>query len=289
MIVVTGASGHLGRAILLELLQRAPGLPLGASVRDPRKAADLAARGVRVRRGDYRDPQSLTDAFEGASQMLLISSDAEARGGDAVAEHGNAIAAAKAAGVGRILYTSHMGANAGSKFLPMHTHAATEDLLAASGLPFTALRNGFYAESALGLLSGVEATHELVAPEDGKVAWTDHADLAAAAAAILIDEGRFDGPTPPLTGSAALDLADLAAIASDVLGHGVMRRMVPDEAFKAGLIAGGLPEGYAAMLLGLHEASRRGEFAAVDPTLEALIGRPPIAMRQVLANHFQGS
>lgn len=289
MIVVTGATGHLGRVLLLELLKRAPGVPLGASVRDPDKAGDLAARGVLVRRGDYRDRASLVQAFAGASQVLLVSSDAEARGGDAVTEHGNAIAAARAAGVGRIVYTSHMGASAHSKFPPMRTHAATEALLAASGVPFTALRNGFYAESATRMLGNVAETHALVAPEDGKVAWTDHADLAAAAAAILLDAGRFDGATPPLTGAEALDLQGLAALASEILGVEVSRRVVADADFTAGLVAGGMPAASAEMLLGLHEASRRGEFGSVDPTLAQLIGRSPVSMREVLAAHFRSA
>ena len=286
MIIVTGASGRLGRAILEQLLERLPGAAIGASVRDPGKAKDLARRGVRVRRGDFADAGSLGHAFERATQVLIVSSNAGGRGGDPIAQHRAAIAAARDAGARRILYTSHMGANAQSRFPPMRTHAATEAMLAEAGVPFTALRNGFYAQSTEMMMGDVAATRAVAAPADGTVSWTTHADLAAAAAVILAEEGRFDGPTPPLTAQEALDLSDLAAIAGDLLGQPIERRVTPDAAFRAQMVAGGTPERYADLLVGLYEAARDGEFAAIDPTLPQLIGRVPIRMRDVLAERL---
>ena len=123
MIIVTGATGQLGRLIVQELLALMSADQIGVSVRDPGKATDLAARGVRVRRGDFDDPASLADAFELATQVLIVSSNAAASGGDPLAQHRTAIAAAKAVRARRIVYTSHMGVSATSAFLPMRDHA----------------------------------------------------------------------------------------------------------------------------------------------------------------------
>ena len=283
MIVVTGATGELGRAIVRHLVTRVPAEQVGASVRDPAKAADLAALGVRIRPGDFAAPDGLPHAFEGATQVLIVSSNAAATGGDPLAQHRAAIAAAHAAGARRVVYTSHMGASATSAFAPMHTHAATEAMLAGSGLAWTALRNGFYAASGVAFLGDAPTTGVLAAPIDGAVSWTAHADLAEAAAVVLADAGRYDGPTPPLTGAEALDLAALAGLAADVLGRPVRREVMADDALRARMASAGAPAAAAGIALGFYAASRAGEFAAVDPTLERLLGHRPTPVREVLA------
>ena len=283
MIIVTGATGHLGHAIVEKLVARVPANQVGASVRDPGKAADLEALGVRVRQGDFDKPESLRHAFEGAAQVLIVSSNARASGGDPLAQHRSAIEAARAAGARRIVYTSHMAASASSAFLPMLDHAATEDMLRQSGLAWTALRHGFYAASGIMLMGDALRTGVLEAPADGKVSWTAHADLAEAAAIILTDEGHYDGPTPPLTGSQSLDLANLADIASELLDRPVRRQMLTDEELRAKMAARGAPDRAASLVLGLYGASRAGEFALVNPMLERLLGRRPISMRELIA------
>jgi NAD(P)H dehydrogenase (quinone) len=283
MIVVTGATGQLGRGIVEQLLQRLPAAQLGVSVRDPAKAQGLAARGVRVRQGDFEDAASLRHAFEGASQVLLVSSNAASIGGDPLAQHRTTIEVAKAVGVRRIVYTSQIAASATSAFLPALDHAATEAMLRASGLPFTALRNGFYAASAAAMLGRAIQSGELVTPVDGKFSWTAHADLAEAAARILCEEGHFEGPTPPLTGFVALDFGELCAVASEVTGKQIRRVTVSDDEYCANMIRNGAPPARAAFALGMFVASRRGEFATVDPTLEQLLGRKPLSFKEVLA------
>jgi uncharacterized protein YbjT (DUF2867 family) len=282
MIVVTGATGQLGRRIVEAVAARMGAGHVVASARDPDKARDLAALGVDVRHGDYEDPGSLSGAFAGASQVLLVSSNARATGGDTLAQHRRAIEAARQAGVGRVLYTSHMAASPDSQFPPARDHAATEAMLAESGLRWTALRHGFYAMSGLAMLGEGPRSGTVETPADGPVAWTVHDDLAEADAAILAEEGRFDGPTPPLTGPQALDFAALTGIASDLLGRPVERRVVPDEDMPARVAARGLPPRAAEMIMGYFHAARAGEFATVDPTLKRLIGREPMEMREVM-------
>ena len=287
MIVVTGATGQLGRAIVLQLLERIPASQIGASVRAPEEAADLEGLGVRVRRGDFGEPDTLPQAFEGATQLLMVSSNAAAQGGDTLGQHRAAISAAHAAGVKRVVYTSHMAASSTSAFPPMLHHAATEEMLRESGLAWTALRNGFYAQSGLLLMGDALQTGMLDAPADGKVSWTAHADLAEAAAILLAGEPRFEGPTPPLTAAVALDLADLAAIAAELLDRPVQRKVIEDQELRALLAARGAPDSVATIALGLYTASRKGEFSAVDGTLGELLGRRPIDMRTLLAKKVQ--
>lgn len=279
MIIVTGANGKLGRAIVEQLLTRVPADQIGVSVRDTEKAHGLAEQGVRVRQGDFDDPASLAYAFEGASQVLIVSSNSS--GELAVQHHRTAIDAAKKVGVRRILYTSHMGASPTSLFPPMVDHAATEAVLRESGVAYTSLRNGFYTDSALMILGNAIKTGELRAPEDGPVAWTSHSDLAEVTA-ITLSEDILDGITPNLTASEALDLGGIAAIASELAHRPIQRVVVPDAEYRAGLIAHGVPEAGANMLLGIFLASRQGDFSQVDPTLAHLINRPPTPLRDVL-------
>lgn len=280
MIVITGANGQLGRQIAESLLTRVPGDRIGLSVRDPKKARAFADRGVRVREGSFTDPGSLAHAFEGASQVLIVSVDT--MGEEAVRRHRAAIDGAAAAGARRILYTSHMGASASSRFQPCRDHAATEEALRASGVPFTSLRNGFYATSAIQFAGHGVESGRIALPADGPVSWTAHADLADAAAAVLADEGRFDGPTPPLTASQALTFADIARVATDVTGRTITRITASDEQFREELVGRGAPAEAADQLLGVFAAARAGEFAAVDPALAALLGREPITLGTVL-------
>ncbi|MGW4223411.1 NmrA family NAD(P)-binding protein [Streptomyces bauhiniae] len=280
MIVVTGATGQLGRQTVEHLLRRLPADRIGVSVRDPKKAEDLAARGVRVREGSFTDPGSLAHAFEGATQVLIVSVDQF--GEEAVQQHRTAIEAAVKAGARRVLYTSHMAASPDSHFQACRDHAATEEILRTCGVPYTALRNGFYAASALQFLGPALDSGRIALPEDGPVNWTAHADLAEAAAAILADEGRYDGPTPPLTATRSLTFADLAALATGITGRPFTRTTVPDDTFRGHLAEAGLPADRVEGLLGVFTAARAGEFAAQDPALTTLTGHAPIELEEVL-------
>lgn len=285
MIVITGGTGQLGSQVVEQLLRRVPAEQVGVSVREPGKAQGLAERGVRVRRGDFADPASLAEAFEGATQVLVVSMDQ--LGEAAVAGHVAAIEAARDAGAKRVLYTSHQAAAEDSLFAAAPDHAATERHLAAAGTPFTSLRNGFYAGTVPMLLGPALETGELVAPADGPVSWTARADLAEAAAVILAGEGRFDGPTPPLTAPVALDLEAVAGLLGELTGRAIRRVVVADDEWVASLANHGVPAEQAELLLGMFRAARRGEFAATAPDLEDLLGRPATPLRAILQEHYE--
>lgn len=244
MIVMTGATGKLGQLIVEKLAAKIPANQIGVSVRDSSKATGLSDRGIRVRQGDFADPTSLLHAFEGTSHVLVISSNSS--GAAAVEHHRNAINAARQAGARRVLYTSHMGASASSAFAPMRDHAAMEEALKeaqnASGLAFTSLRNGFYASSAVMMMGPFLKTGKVVAPPDGPVSWTTHEDLADAAVLALTEEGKLDGITPPLTGPEALNLAQLAGLASEFTGREISRVTISDEEQRSSMLSRGTPE-----------------------------------------------
>mgnify|MGYP001082920867 CR=1 FL=1 len=288
MIVITGASGKLGRAIVSKLLTMVDPSTVAASVRDPAKAADLQALGVRLHMADYEDQESLKRAFDGTAQVLMISSNAAAYGRDPLSQHARVIEAARAAGVGRLVYTSHMASSPTSRFSPMAVHDQTEKLLASSGLAWTALRNGYYADSILSMIRQGLQARLLSLPVDGKVNWTAHADLAEAAAIVLSQSGRFDGPTPPLAPAEALDLAEIARLASEITGTEIRREEIPDEEMAARLRQAGMPAAVIEITLGMYRASRAGEFATNNATLTELLGRPTTPFRSMLAAQLQG-
>lgn len=280
MIVVTGATGQLGSQIVENLLTRVSADTVGVSVRDTAKAASLAKRGVRVRRGDFTDPAALEYAFEGADQVLVVS--AAIRGSNAVTANIAALDAAHAAGARRILYTSHQAASKSSLFSPAVTHAATEEHLQRLGVPFTALRHGFYATTLGYYIGGAVETGRFAVPEDGPVSWTAHADLAEAAAAALTVDGLLEGVTAPLTAPEMLTFTDVASILSEMTGRTIECVIVADQEWKAAAIERGMPAPAADFSLGMFRAARGGEFAVTNPLLETVIGHQPRSARSVL-------
>ena len=280
MIVVTGATGALNGATVDHLLTRTPASELVVAVRDPARASRFANAGVAVRRADYADPASLPAAFAGADQLLLVSSSDPSA--DAVALHRTAIDAAVATGVGRILYTSHQGAALDTPFGPGRDHARTEELLAASGIPWTSLRNGFYAHSLGWLVGPWRETGVISVPVDGPVSWTAREDEAEAAAVIMASDGAYEGPTT-LTANAAPTFAGVAEIASAVTGRTIRSEVLGVEPWVAAQVAAGRPEGMARFALGMFEAAHQGFFAGTDPLLGRLLGREPRTVHDELA------
>ncbi|MCO5973616.1 NmrA family NAD(P)-binding protein [Actinoallomurus soli] len=280
MIVVTGATGALNGATADHLLQRVSAGDLAVVTRDVAKAARFADLGVEVRQGDYARPDTLPDAFRGADKLLLVSSNDP--NADAVGLHRAAIEAAVEVGVGRIFYTSHQGAAADSPMVTSRGHAATEQILAESGVAWTALRNGFYAHSLTWLAGPWRETGVITVPADGPVSWTAREDAAEAAAIILTSDRTFDGPTV-LTAGAAPTFQDIAAIASDLSGRKIDYDLVAPEEWIAAQVQQGNTEFMARLLLSMYQAAEKGYFSAVDPLLGELLAREPRSARDALA------
>ncbi|MEV1000559.1 NAD(P)H-binding protein [Nonomuraea sp. NPDC050202] len=280
MLIVTGATGHLGSLIVNRLLERIPAGRIAVSVRDVSKAADLAERGVRVRTGDFTEPGGLKHAFEDAERILVVS--AAIRGDGALTANRAAIDAAREAGAQRILYTSHQAASPLSLFPPQRVHAATEEHLERQGIPYTALRNGFYASTLGFYVTAALETGTLAVPQDGPVSWTAHEDLAEAAAFALAEDGALEGVTPPLTAPRTLDFADVADILTRITGRTITRVVMDDDEWISAAVAGGMPRPAAEFFLTMFAASRKGEFNATSPTLEATIGHPAKTVHEVL-------
>jgi NAD(P)H dehydrogenase (quinone) len=271
MIVVTGATGTLNGSTLDHLLTRIPPHRIGVSVRDPARAAHLADRGIRVRQGSYDDPAALRRSFAGAEQVLLVSSSDLSS--DVIAQHRRAIDAAVDAGAQRILYTSAHGTAFDTPYPPLAIHAATEQHLAASGVAWTALRNGFYGDPAQ-LLGAWQETGVIAMPADGPFSWVDRRDAAEAAAEILTADEPFDGPID-LTLPVPVTLADFAASASQIAGRQIDRVIVDDESWVSDATTNGVPEAVARFTLSMFQATRSGHFSGSDPTLTRLLAREP--------------
>ncbi|MFY1652747.1 SDR family oxidoreductase [Solwaraspora sp. WMMB762] len=285
MITVTGAAGQLGRLVVDELLDG--GLPpaqIVAVVRNPQKAGDLAARGVQVRHGDYDQPQTLGPALAGTRKLLLISGSEVGRRID---QHRNAVAAAKAAGVDLIAYTSILNADTSSVPLAAE-HLATEQLIRDSGLPFVLLRNGWYLENYTGsVLPQALATGSVLgAAGSGRVAAATRADFAAAAVAVLTapapagsaDTAGTAGTVYELGGDEPFTLAELAAEISRHSGREVGYQDLPADVYAKALTDAGVPEAFASMLAASDVGISRGDLTTDSGDLARLIGRPTTSL-----------
>ncbi|HQY32825.1 MAG TPA: SDR family oxidoreductase [Actinotalea sp.] len=274
-VVVTGATGHLGRLVVESLLTA--GVPAGeivAAGRRTERLADLAGRGVRTAAIDLDEPGTLRAAFARADVVLLVSGSELGR---RVEQHRNAIDAAVAEGVGRLVYTSAPHADTTALILAPE-HKATEEILRASGLAFTILRNSWYTENYVGALEQARVTGEVVASVGaGRVASASRADFAAAAAAVLVGAGH-DGAVYELSGDVAWDHHDLAAAIGEVVGRPVTYRAVDPAEHRAILVAAGLDEGTAGFVVALDGNIRDGLLAETSGDLARLIGRPTTAL-----------
>ena len=279
-IVVTGATGHLGRLAVESLLARgvAPA-EVVATGRRGEALADLADHGVHVLASDYTDPSSLRAVFEGADKVLLVSSSEIGR---RAAQHRNAIDAARAAGVGLVAYTSIAHADTAQLRLAAE-HLATEKLLAESGLPHVLLRNSWYIENYTPQLpTYLEYGAVLGSAGEGRVSAATRRDYADAAAAVLTTDGHA-GAVYELGGDDAFTLAELAAAVSEVSGREVAYRDLPAEAYADALVHSGLDRAYAETLADADLGLRRGELLVTTGDLSRLIGRPTASLREVLS------
>jgi len=280
-LLVTGASGNLGRRVV-EILAGAGADRLVATTRTPERLADLAGRGVLVRRADFDEPRSLTAAFEGVDRLLLVSTDAVDFPGRRIEQHRAAIDAAKAAGVKHIVYTSI--AEPDPRLLVAADHWGTERALVASGLGWTVLRHNLYTELLPQILPEAIATGRLVAAAgEGGAAFVTREDCARAAAAALASRD-WNSSRLEIAGPAIVTFREVARLASREAGRPVSYVPVEPAELRAVMVAGGLRGHVADVLVSLQVAIARGNFRAATSAVAQLTGRAPTTVAAFLAS-----
>jgi NAD(P)H dehydrogenase (quinone) len=282
-IVVTGATGHLGRHVVEQLLEKVPADRITAVVRDKEKAAGFAARGVKIAVADYNAPETFEGVISAGDKVLLISGNEFHN--DRVAQHKVVLAAAKAAGAALLAYTSAPGSLTAALG---DDHRATEQAILESGLPYVLLRNGWYNENYTENLAPVLEHGAVVqAAGEGRVASAARADYAAAAVAVLTGEGH-ENKTYELSGDTAWGFAEYAAEVAKHSGKEIVYNAVPVEAYTGILTGAGLPEGLAAILAGVDASIESGELAVTTGDLSRLAGRPTTPVSESIAAALKG-
>jgi len=279
-VIVTGASGHIGRLVTDQLLDRIPPERLILVTRRPDALRAYGARGVDVRYADFDEPATLPDALAGGQRMLLVSTDAVGR---RIRQHRAAIEAAAAAGVDHVVFTSlvnpvprnPVGAVASEQ-------GETEGILDGSGLAWTVLRFGSFAELQLPPAATAVQNGRLVTNNgDGRIGAVSRRDCAEAAAVTLTTDGHA-GQTYNITGPEALSPTDLVELYGELSGRPVKVVDLDDRVLIWVLIGIGTPMPIAQAITAFGRAVRRGYFDVVDPAFERLTGRPPTTLRDVL-------
>lgn len=269
MIVVTAATGHLGRLVVDSLLKKVPAREVVAAVRDPGKARDLAARGVGVRHADYARPETLGPALAGAEKVLLISSSEV---GQRAPQHAAVVRAAKGEGVRLLAYTSILHADR-SRLALAAEHQATEAEIRASGLPHVFLRNGWYLENYTEHLGPALQHGALVGSAGaGRIAAASRADFADAAVAVLT--GKVEREAYELAGDRPFTMAELAAEVSRHAGRPIAYRDLPPDQLRAVLTGAGLPGPVADIYVDADVWAAKGDLDDRSGELARLIGRP---------------
>ena len=283
-LLVTGASGHLGRRVLELLLENYEGKIIAAT-RTPEKLGDFKHRGVILRHADFEDRDSLELAFEGVDRLLLISTDAVDVPGRRIKQHRNAVQAAEKAGVKHVVYTSLMNPGPDSPASVAPDHRATEEALATTGMGWTALRENIYTDVLLlSLTQAVQIGKLFNAIGEGKAAYITREDCARAAAAALTSS--FDGRRVlDITGPQAVSQYEVAAILSQVTGQEIAYIPLELEAHIQNMLTAGLPRPVAESLASFDEAITQAKFSAVSSAVEDLTGRKPISIAEFLAAH----
>ncbi|GLZ62618.1 MULTISPECIES: SDR family oxidoreductase [Micromonospora] len=275
---VTGATGRLGRLVIEQLLDSGvPAAEIAAIVRSPEKAADLAARGVEIRTANYDDPSTLPGAVAGVRRLLLISGDTP---GQRVAQHTAVIDAAKLAGVERLVYTSILKADTTANPLAPE-HKATEEVLAASGLSYTVLRNSWYTENYTDQLPQYLGSGTILGATGGStISAATRADYAGAAVAALTRDE--DGNAVYELGGTAFTFDELAAAVTEVTGTTVVHQDMSAAELASALQNVGLDAGTAGFVAALDQSIANGELTTDSDDLSRLLGRPSTPLRDAI-------
>lgn len=273
-VLITGATGQLGSLVVKHLLDRIPASDIAVSVRKPEKAADLSAKGIDVRAGDFNDLALMTTAFKGIETALIIS--AEDDNATRIKQHRTAVDAAKAAGVKHIVYTGIVDPKADADFTYSAIHLDTENYIRESGLAFTILRNSFYADLLLAGVPHALETGDFGAPAgDAKITYIPRNDLAEAAAVVLAKPADHVNKTYDLTGTKGVTHAEIAGYIADATGKPIKFVDLPAEVHTGILGSFGLPGHLVEALAGLYVGAKKGDYETVSDDFETLVGRKP--------------
>jgi NAD(P)H dehydrogenase (quinone) len=279
MIVVTGATGQLGRLVIASLLKKTAASNIVAAVRNVEKAKDIAALGVQVRQADYSQPASWDAALQGADKVLLISSSEV---GQRTQQHRSVIDAAKRAGIKLLAYTSVLHADTSPLGLAAE-HRETETLLRASGVPFVLLRNGWYTENyTAGIPAALAHNAVFGCAGDGRIASASRADYAEAAAVVLTSDNQA-GKTYELAGDTAFTLSEFAAEISRQSGKALGYVNLPEGDYEKALLGAGLPGFLAQLLADSDTGVSKGALFDEGHQLGKLIGRPTTPLAVMVA------
>jgi len=276
-IGVSGASGHLGRAVVSELLQRPDGHEVVAITRTPETVSGPA----RGRFGDYNRPESLADAYAGLDRLLIIST-VDPEPGKRGAQHVAAIDAAVRAGVKHIVFTSAAGTRQEEEPALGASYWRGEQRLVATAPAWTILRMNYYAEAFVQQAQASLDQGVLTGLAENRVAFVARGDVAAAAAGILIGDGHA-GAIYNATGPERLSGVERAGVIAEITGRPLAFRVITEEQLRAGLTQAGLPAGAVNIVVSIQASFAAGAFDIVTGDVERLGGRPPKALRDVLA------
>ena len=282
MILITGATGHFGKAAINSLLDKGiPASNITALIRDESKAADLQEKGIQIKLGDYHNYDSLNNALKGVDKLLLVSSsDLSER----LTQHKNVINAAKENGVKHIVYTSIDIESFTASVIPLvsQIHSDTADYLKESGVPYTLLNDTLYAD-LVPMFAGekVLETGIFFPAGDGKTPFVARAEMAEAAAVVLTTEGH-ENKSYAITAATAYSFTEIAAMLTEISGKDVQYLKPEADAYIAALVNAGVPEGDAAFFAGFGVAIGKGEFDTNRSDLAKLLGRKPMELKEFL-------
>jgi NAD(P)H dehydrogenase (quinone) len=283
-LLVTGASGHLGRRVLELLLAdpRHAGRKLIALTRTPDKLSEFSAKGVEVRAASFDDSSSLANAFRGAERALIISTDALGRPGRRLEQHKKAVHAAKASGVEHLVYTSLTHCEPSSLVTLAPDHWGTESILRESEVPYTVLRNNMYADYLLmGLPHAVKSGKIVNSYGAGQVSYVTREDCARAAAFAL--SGSFRGRAVlDITGPKAISQAELAEIVGGLVRKPLEYIAVDAATAIANNVRAGLPPAVAELLVSFESSASAGQLAVESSSVQDLSGSMPSSVKEFL-------
>jgi NAD(P)H dehydrogenase (quinone) len=283
-LLISGAAGHLGQLVLTDLLESQKVSPgdIIAGTRNPQKLAAWASEGVAVRKLDFEDPSTFAPALQGAQRMLLISTDAVDRPGRRLGQHKAAIAAARAAQIRHVVYTSMPNpSDTLVTFAP--DHLGTEQALAESGLSFTILRMNWYMQNLLtGLSQALTSGQWHVATGEGRVGYVAREDCASAAAAALTAADE-KGARLDVTGPEAFSMSQIASIVRELTGRPLAVMQQTDDEKRRALGPAGLPAPVVELIVSIDASIRAGKLDVVSNTVQKLTGKAPKTLRDFLA------